>query len=269
MNFKFHPNNRGFSLVEVLLAIAIFAMLLAAFVGALFYGQESVTLSGSRNRAIFLAEEGLEALRNIRDDDFLNLTDGTYGLTASGGQWDFSGISDITDIYIRQIEISPIDNDTKQITSTITWDQNSQRQGSIALVAYLTDWQTLPVTQSDTFVIDGSGATLSGDQSMITGITFENSGSRDAIIDLIKISWTGVSPSPKIHQIKIGGDAIWSGNRNSDVLIDITDFNITAGDGPYTIDHLDFQADMTGATINILLTFIDGSTKEETGIIVN
>ena len=53
--------NKGFSLVEVLLAVSIFGLLLLFLTGGLIYGQQSTALSGARARAEFLAEEGLEA----------------------------------------------------------------------------------------------------------------------------------------------------------------------------------------------------------------
>ena len=40
----------------------------------------------TRARAATLADEGLEAVRNIRDANFSNLTDGTFGLTTTGNQ---------------------------------------------------------------------------------------------------------------------------------------------------------------------------------------
>lgn len=102
------------------------------------YGQESTALSGQRTRAVFLAEEGLEATRNIRDSEFSNLTNGTKGLAISGNQWVFSGSSDTTDsFYTRQITISTAGTNRKQVACTVTWQQNPQRTGSITLTTYL------------------------------------------------------------------------------------------------------------------------------------
>lgn len=65
----------GFSLVEVILSTAIFGLLVTTLVGGFLYGQEATFLAGSRARATMLAEEGIEAVRNIRDADFANLAD--------------------------------------------------------------------------------------------------------------------------------------------------------------------------------------------------
>src|ERR1041384_6828468 len=92
----------GFSPVEVLLAATIFGMLVTAIVGAVIYGRNSTDGAGNRSRASLLAEEGLEAVRNIRDASYANLTDGTYGIAQSANQWALSGASDTSGIYTRQ-----------------------------------------------------------------------------------------------------------------------------------------------------------------------
>lgn len=132
----------GFSTIEVLLSSSILILIVTALMGAYIYGSESTALAGQRSRAAFLAEEGLEASRNIRDAGFSNFSDGTKGLAISGNQWTFSGTSDTTDsFYTRQITISTIDSNRKQIISTVTWQQNPQRIGSVTLTTYLTNWK--------------------------------------------------------------------------------------------------------------------------------
>lgn len=131
----------GFSTIEALLSSSILVLIVTAFMGAYIYGSESTTLAGQRDRAAFLAEEGLEASRNIRDENFSNLTNGTYGLTTTGNHWNLSGSSDTTDIFTRSITISTVDVNRKQIVSTVTWQQNPQRTGSVSLTSYLTNWK--------------------------------------------------------------------------------------------------------------------------------
>lgn len=136
----FSVSQAGFSLVEVILASSIFILLATALIGAWLYGQESTYLAGNRARATMLAEEGLEATRNIRDAAFVNLTGGNHGLATVGNQWSFSGTSDAVDIFTRQIVISPVDTKRKSVTSMVTWQQNEQRSGTVSLVSRLTDW---------------------------------------------------------------------------------------------------------------------------------
>ena len=134
-------NQAGFSLVEVILSTAVFVLLVTALVGAYLYGQEATALAGNRARATMLAEEGLEAVRNIKDANFSNLSDGTHGLVISGNQWTLSGSSDVTDIFTRQVIISSADAKRKSVTANITWQQNPQRTGSLSLATRFTNWQ--------------------------------------------------------------------------------------------------------------------------------
>jgi len=134
-------NQKGFSLVEVILSSAIFALLVTALVGAYLYGQEATMLAGNRARANMLAEEGLEAVRSIRDPDYTNLADGTYGLTTTSNQWNLSGASDVTGIFTRQIVVSTVDTKRKSVTANVTWQQNPQRTGSVTLTSRMTNWQ--------------------------------------------------------------------------------------------------------------------------------
>ncbi|MEK7188008.1 MAG: hypothetical protein AAB691_04150 [Patescibacteria group bacterium] len=130
----------GFSVVEVLLAASIFALIVTALLGVYLYGQESTALAGSRARASMLAEEGLEAVESIRDAGFVNLVDGTYGLATTSNYWNLSGTSNTIDIFTRQIAISAIDDKRKHVTSTVTWQQNNQRTGIVQLVTRFTNW---------------------------------------------------------------------------------------------------------------------------------
>jgi len=110
----FNIKARGFSVVEVLVASAIFALATTTFVGSLLSAKFSSDYSSRENRAVLLAEEGLEAVRNIRDADFANLIDGTYGISTSGNVFSLSGTSDVSDIFTRALTVSTIDEDQKK-----------------------------------------------------------------------------------------------------------------------------------------------------------
>lgn len=136
-------NSKGFSTIEALLASSILVLIVTAFMGAYVYGSESTALAGQRARATFLAEEGLEASRNIRDDSSSNLVDGTKGLAISASHWTYSGTSDTTDsFYTRQVTISSAGTNRKQVACTVTWQANAQRTGSVSLTTYLNSWKS-------------------------------------------------------------------------------------------------------------------------------
>ena len=155
-------NQPGMSLVEVILAAAIFAVISTGVISAIIYGSESTAVAGARERATKIAEEGIEAVRNIRDSGYSNLpADGTYGLTIAGGIWTFSGTSDMTDIFTRSITLSTIDSRTRNITVNVAWTQTVQRSGNLSLNTYLTDWVTPSITFRKGMLVYGDGGIIS------------------------------------------------------------------------------------------------------------
>jgi hypothetical protein len=131
----------GFTTAEVLLSTSVFAIMVVGLAGAFSYVVQATATSTITSRAQYIANEGLEAVRNIRDASYANLVDGTYGLNISGNNWTLSGSSDVSDIFTRQINISTIDSTTKEIKSTVTWS-TAQQTGvdSIVQTMRLTNW---------------------------------------------------------------------------------------------------------------------------------
>ena len=152
----------GFSLIEVLIAIAVFGLIITAIIGAVIYGRESTMLAGARSRASFFANEGLEATRNIRDANFSNLTDGTWAISTSGNIFSLVNpisFPDVNGIFTRTIIISTIDANTKMVVSQVNWQQNPQRTGQIVLTTYLSNWRQA-VTPTPSWANPGIAATL-------------------------------------------------------------------------------------------------------------
>lgn len=178
----------GFSTIEALLAASILTLIVTAFMGAYIYGSESTALAGQRARATFLAEEGLEATRNIKDAAFSNLVNGVYGLTISGNQWIYSGTSDTVDsFYTRQITISTAGVNRKQVVSSVTWQQNPQRQGSVQLTTYFNDWKSGVSIPDCTSYCQTVGSYTTGTcqqnsvQCAINGETYEAGGDSSCV----------------------------------------------------------------------------------------
>ena len=140
---KSYKLQAGFSLVEVILASAVFILLVTALVGAYLYGEQATALAGNRAQAVLLAQEGLEAVRNIRDSAFTSVADGAYGLSTAGNVWSLAGASDTSGIFTRQIIISSVDPDNpdrRSVTANVSWQQNPQRNGLVSLTTRLMDW---------------------------------------------------------------------------------------------------------------------------------
>ena len=60
---------RGFTLVETLIALAIFSVSIAALLGVLANGVTDTTYAKQKMVATYLAQEGIEQMRNLRDND--------------------------------------------------------------------------------------------------------------------------------------------------------------------------------------------------------
>jgi len=151
-----HTNQTGISLVEVLLAVLLFGLMVTAITGALLYGRTSTNMSGNRQRANMLAEEGVEAVRNVRDASYSNLTDGTFGLTKTSNQWALSGSSDTTDAFTRQTVVSSTGTNRKLITSTVSWPQGAGT-AQTSVTTELTNWMSSFVKSWPNGLYAGSG----------------------------------------------------------------------------------------------------------------
>lgn len=138
----------GFSLVEIVLSVSVFALIVTALAGSYVYGRESAALSGDRARAMLIADEGIQAVQNIKDASWTNLSDGTYGLATSSGQWIFSGGSDTSNQFTRTVSVATIDSYRKGVTSTVSWQQNGQRSGSVSIFTELTNWTAAAVSSA-------------------------------------------------------------------------------------------------------------------------
>jgi hypothetical protein len=132
---------RGFALVEVLLATALFGFFTTALIGAIVYGQQASVAASQRSQAMQLLDEGVQAVINIRGNNFANLpTSGTYGLAQLGGQWTLSGSSDTTDNFTRTVTIFSNNTVTRSMFVSVNWTDQNGATKSVSAVYRLKDW---------------------------------------------------------------------------------------------------------------------------------
>lgn len=145
------------SVVEILIAIAIFTIMAAGIIALVSQTHQNVTSIRNRQEALALAREGLEAARAIRDRNFLHLTNGVKFLSNTGGYWNFSLTPEtINGFYGRDVKIDDVyrdddgniiptpgtlDPDTKQTTVTVKWQNAFMQHKRVELSTYLTNWQ--------------------------------------------------------------------------------------------------------------------------------
>jgi len=71
-----NKNNSGFTLVETLVAISIFTISILALMSVLSKGMADTNYAKQKNTASYLAQEGIEYIRNMRDTSVLSNQDG-------------------------------------------------------------------------------------------------------------------------------------------------------------------------------------------------
>lgn len=124
------------------------------------------------------------------------------------------------------------------------------------------DARTDSLYQSEDFIVDVSGAVIDVDNDKsITGITFENIGTADIVIEQMTISWSGTADSTKIHKITVDGIVRWVfiGGSNP-ATIDIDDVTLSPGVGLVPLNSLEFNKEISGATLDIEFHLSDGSS---------
>jgi type II secretory pathway pseudopilin PulG len=144
----------GFGLIEIILAIGIFALIASTGVITILHSFSINRLGEEQTQAANYANQGLEAVRSIRKNSWSSLTDGTYGLSAGGGSWAFSGASDTSGKITRTVKIETGNRDgsgnivdvgtpdpnLKKVTSTAAWNFGANRNNSVITVEYLTNF---------------------------------------------------------------------------------------------------------------------------------
>ena len=259
---------RGISLLEVVVSAALILLLATLFINALLSGEEGSQTAGARVRAGLIAEEGLEAARNIRDQNYTNLVDGTYGIGASGGSWAFVGSSDTEDIFTRVVSIKTVDAVTKGATSTVTWIGPGGRSGTVALYTYLTNTGLLPPIQANRLQVATSSATVGGSGfKELDGLTLKNTGAASIVVSKMTTSWAPVG-SAKLASTTINSVVVWSstgpgspaGQQSSGATTTLSAVTITTG-STIPLNKLLFTQSMHNTAFTITFTMGDGSTK--------
>jgi type II secretory pathway pseudopilin PulG len=149
----------GQSIIEVMVAVAILTIIAATGVVAILGSLNTTRLAEEETQATTYAMEGVEAVQSIRNQDWDNITAGTYGLAKSGNVWSFSGSSDDPDgtaKFTRVVTVADVsrdsngaivtsggtdDEETKQLTVVVSWNFNAARANSVDMVSLVTNWQ--------------------------------------------------------------------------------------------------------------------------------
>lgn len=181
--------NKGFSIIEVILAIALFMIFSTGAVVLSLHNLDANRLGIDETIANQYAAEGMEAMRSIKNQSFsfiLN-TAGT-GITRNGnGVWTYSGVNNTFGKFTRVIVVTDaqvdctgnivtngtVDTNIKKVTSRVIWQSSPTRNNTITLTSYLTNWKQ-PIVQSTGGML--TYADTSGADDVIRYKILDNSG---------------------------------------------------------------------------------------------
>lgn len=136
---------KGFSLIEIILAVAIFALVAGLFIFAFIDSYKINEKARDWRTATILAEEGIEAVRSIRDRDYDEVPKNqAYGLVMDNGQWKLvSGYQEKIDKFTRQLRFDSTVSATKgiRIISAVSWQALGGLNQQIELYSLVTNWR--------------------------------------------------------------------------------------------------------------------------------
>lgn len=250
------PRCGGFSLVELLVAVAVFSVFLVAFADVVVSVNRQAKNSLNKERAVALAEESLEAARNLRDQDFGNLVDGSYGLVTTSSRWGFSDTPDVTGIFTRVITISTLSAHQKKIAATVSWADQISEINSVTLSTYVTNWRVVWGSQADNFSVGTSTAYIrQADRKYVRGIILNNTSGATSTIASMAVSWTKANRNLTAINTPYGSTAYGPLATSTGVTVILNPQIILAPNTSGRQLELIFNNPMSGAAFNLAIQF--------------
>lgn len=157
-------NNKGFGLIEIVIATAVLTGSLIALISVFLLARNATELASEKLQAGYLLEEGAEALRFLRDSGWdgniatlAPATDYYLSFDPAASQWAIVALAppDIEGLFARSFRIENVSRDgsanieavynpanddpeTKKVIVTVSWMHKNQSQ-AITLENYLTN----------------------------------------------------------------------------------------------------------------------------------
>lgn len=168
---KIFNNNKGISIVEILIVSAIISITLVSFLSAIVFSLKTSRISKQTIRAKEVASASIEAVRNFRDNVVWNnddLADEYDGLgvvntgtayhpeesTGSPSQWKLiQGADEINgynrEVFFENVSRDPISDDIEEIYNPVNNDPDTKKvivnvswqNRKIEIITYFTNWR--------------------------------------------------------------------------------------------------------------------------------
>ena len=162
----FLKNRKGSLLVEVIIAMSIFAVMAGAIMSVTLGSLDGMMRGGEETQARALAQEGMEAIRSVRDGAWNKINYSQVKVTVSGNLWNISSSTSelIDNKYTRTITLSDVCRDESNIISTcpstytdphtklatvvVSWITKNGSINSTTQTGFISNWESKDWTQT-------------------------------------------------------------------------------------------------------------------------
>jgi len=209
----------GQIILEVLISVALFA-LVAFSVAVILKDVVSVLVNGMEKlKAVYLAKEGLEAVRAIAHDDFTQLKEGVFDVETANGRWELGTSKESG----RQIYIEPYQSleDVKKVQVKLTWKKPSfATENSLVLSEYFTNIKTFALEFNSSSYLIGQPIPWHASAYTIVFSIKPKTLSQTEGTGLFASQDTSKTPSlPGLLQIEFDGSANYQLRINDNIFV--------------------------------------------------
>lgn len=169
---------KGQSLIEILLAIGLSAILLPALLTGLVSSRQGKAQESQRTQALYLLNETIDSIRSIREKSWSSFAvNGTFHPVVSGSSWTMASGSAVINGFTQQVVISDVnrnpsgeialvggtpDPSSKKVDTSISWGQPyvSSVNSSLYITRYLENNSFIQTSAADFDTGSKSGTTV-------------------------------------------------------------------------------------------------------------
>jgi len=276
---------QGFTLIELILYIALLSIFLSGaiiFAWDVIYSREKAHAQRMVNQSASTAMMRIDY--EIRNAETINsITPTQLVLSRSGSTTTFNLNGTTLEISLNGSGPFPLTSNqtrvtnlvfsetntalanTKGVTVDITLEQSSNGLGgSFESISSLNQSVELysQYNQAQKLIVDLTNITIDPTNA-INGITLENSGTNNIVIDQIFLEWFNLTGSENITGIQIDGNPVeWTGSIVSGSTIDIGNFTLTPAAGVVDLNYLEFDSPIYDGVIRMNFILSDGSVHK-------
>jgi prepilin-type N-terminal cleavage/methylation domain-containing protein len=276
---------QGFTLIELILYISLLSIFLSGaiiFAWDVIYSREKAHAQRMVNQSASTAMmridyeiRNAETITSITPTQLVlskggstttfNLNGTTLEISQDGsGPFPLtSNQTKVTNLVFSETNTSLVN--TKGVTIDITLEQTSNGLGgsfdSVSSIKQSVELYSQH-NQAQKLIVDLTNITIDPSNA-INGITLENSGTNNIVIDQIFLEWFNLTGTENITGIQIDGNPVeWTGSSGNNTTIDISDFNLTPAAGIVDLTYLEFDAPIYDGVMRMNFILSDGSVHK-------